>query len=81
VQKVVIENSYWLVEVSSRKKISLGSADFLHRGIGYIEIAVFVPCQFQSRFQYDFLHSVTALLFIVLVVGYELLLPLGLLVE
>jgi len=32
------------------KKIGLGSADFLHSGTGYIEIAVFVPRRFQSRF-------------------------------
>jgi len=34
------------------KKIGLGrSADFLQSGTGYIEIAVFVPCRFQLRFQ------------------------------
>jgi len=36
------------------QKILLGSADFLHSGTGYIEIAAFVPCRFQSRFQSRF---------------------------
>jgi len=37
------------------EKIGSGrSADFLHSGTGYIEIAVFVPCRFQSRFQSRF---------------------------
>jgi len=34
-----------------QKKIGFGSADILHSGTGYVEIAVFVPCRFQSRFQ------------------------------
>jgi len=32
-------------------KFGLGSADFQHSKTGYIEIAVFVPCRFQSEFQ------------------------------
>jgi len=36
------------------EKIGLGSADFLHSGSGYIEIAVFVPCRFQLQFQSRF---------------------------
>ena len=48
------ENRQILVEVTSQKNIGLGSADFLHSGTGYIKIAVFVPCQFQSRCQSRF---------------------------
>jgi len=36
---------------SLSQKIALGSADFLHSGTGYSEIAVLVPCRLQSRFQ------------------------------
>ena len=32
------------------EKIGLGSADCVHTGTGYTEIAVFVSCRFQSRF-------------------------------
>ena len=52
------------------EKIGLGSADFLHSGTGYIEIAVFVLllifCRFQSevlrtarseKFNHDFSHE------------------------
>jgi len=48
------ENRDWKLILISRgyftKKIGLSSADCLHSGTGYIEIAVFVSCQFQSRF-------------------------------
>jgi len=37
------------------KKIGFGrSADFLHSGTGHNEIAVIVPCRFQSGFQSQF---------------------------
>jgi len=42
------------------KKIGLGSADFLHSGTGYIEIAVFVLLLIFCRFQLEFFRTSTA---------------------
>jgi len=42
------------------EKISLGSADFLHSGTGYIEIAVFVLLLIFCRFQSEFFRTSTA---------------------
>ena len=42
------------------EKIGLGSADFLHCGTGYIEIAVFVLLLIFCRFQSEFLRTSTA---------------------